>query len=141
MAGGINLAKQDFGNGTSAFLARIPRLQNRGQMFVFPCQRNGRTAAINHYHGLARCVERPYQLRLHFGQLNRITVKSFTFLGRSDTADIDYQIRIRRVAESFIFELRQGTGRFIILFTPRSSAGLCGNRTAHGKSNFDVRPG
>src|ERR1017187_9273338 len=39
MAGGIDLAEENFGHGLAAFLARIPGLQNRRQVFVLPRQR------------------------------------------------------------------------------------------------------
>ena len=71
MAGRVDLAKEDFANGAPAFLAGIPGLQNRGQMFGFPRQGHGGAAAIDHDHGLP-VAERLHKSLLHFGQFNRI---------------------------------------------------------------------
>ena len=143
MAGRINVAEQNLADGASAFLARIPGLKNRRQMFGFPRQRDGGTAAIDHDHRLAGGMERLHEFFLHFGQFNRITIEPFAFLRRSDAADINDQVRIRRIAEGFGVEFRQRTGRIVILAAPRSNppVGFGGNRTSLCKSDFDVRPG
>ena len=109
MAGRVHVAEKNLGHGASAFLARIPSLKNCRQMFGFPRQGDGGTAAIDHDHRLAGRVKRLHEFLLHFGQFNASAVMSLAFLRRSDAADVNDDVGIRRVADGF--RLSSGSGR------------------------------
>ena len=70
MAGGIHVAEQHFADGASAFLARIPGLKNRRQMFDFPRHGHRRPLQLTMITGLPVAWKLCSKVLLHLGQFD-----------------------------------------------------------------------
>ncbi len=106
-----------------------------------PRQRDGGTVAIDHHHRLAGGLEGTDEIFLHLGQFDGFAVIHFTFLRRSDSADVNNQIRVCRVFKRFRGELRNRTRRIIVLFAPGGNARDGGDWGTLRECDFDIRSG